>query len=114
MSDDWHRYSDFELGEILAGDETRVELTQCVPDRQRSRSLFLGNNHDLDAFEEKGQADERIAELIHLTGAVDRRLSEIEWSEDIDGLEKMWVTVSPEDRTSRLAKKMDKAILYAS
>jgi hypothetical protein len=76
-------------------------------------SPISGHLHALDAFEEKGQADERVAELIHLTGAVDRRLSEIEWAEDIDGLEKMWIPDSPGDRPSRLAKKMDKAILYA-
>jgi hypothetical protein len=63
-------------------------------------------------FAEKVQADCRIERIIYINGAVDRRLSEIEWSEDIDGREKMWIPDSPEDRTSRLAKKMDKAILY--
>jgi predicted DNA binding protein len=78
--------TDFELGEILARYDTRIELTQFVPIDGDLVPYFWAENHDLDAFENAVRADDRVGELTHLNGAVDRRLYQIEWAEGIDGM----------------------------
>jgi predicted DNA binding protein len=76
---------DFDLGEVLTGNDSVVELTQFVPIDGDLVPYFWAENHDLDAFEENVRADSRVAELTHLDGAVDRRLYQVEWAEGIDG-----------------------------
>ena len=76
----------FDLGAVLSGYETRVELTQFVPVDGGLVPYFWAENHDLDAFEEEVRADHRVAALTHLNGSVDRRLYQVEWAEGMDGL----------------------------
>jgi hypothetical protein len=78
--------TDFELGEILSGYETRVELTQFVPIDSDLVPYLWAENHDLDTFEKAVRADDRVGELTYLDGAVGRRLYQVEWAEGIDGM----------------------------
>lgn len=77
---------DFDLGEVLTGYDSVIELTQFVPIDGELVPYFWAENHDLDTFEGEVRADSRVAELTHLDGAVDRRLYQVEWTEGIDGL----------------------------
>jgi predicted DNA binding protein len=77
--------ADFELGKILTGYDSVVELTQFVPMDNDLVPYFWAENHDLDEFEEEVRADDCVAELTHLDGAVDRRLYEVKWTDGIDG-----------------------------
>jgi predicted DNA binding protein len=77
--------ADFDLGEVLTGYDSIIELTQFVPIDNDLVPYFWAENHDLAAFEEEVRADDRVAELTRLDGAVDRRLYQIEWTEGMDG-----------------------------
>lgn len=76
---------DFDLGKILTGYDSVIELTQFVPIDDDLIPYFWAENHDLDAFEEEVRADDRVSELTHLNNKADRRLYQVKWTQGIDG-----------------------------
>lgn len=76
--------SEIDLGEVLLGYDTQIELTQFVPIDGSLTPYFWAENHDLETFEEAVRDDSRVASLTNIDGAAGRRLYHIEWAVEMD------------------------------
>lgn len=75
----------FDLGEVLSGYDTQIELTQFVPIDDSLVPYFWADNHDFENFESAVRDDPRVQQLTSLNGTVGRRLYNVEWSGEMDG-----------------------------
>lgn len=77
----------FVLGEILAVESVRIELTQFVPvDDGLVPYFWVSGDHDTEAFERRVAEDPRVDAIERLDGRIGQRLYRVAWSEGIDGL----------------------------
>ena len=77
----------FDLGEVLAHDGARIEITQFVSMGEALLPYFwVHGTHDTDTFERNVRTDPRVASLTRLDEAADRTLYHLEWTENINGL----------------------------
>lgn len=78
----------FDLGQIFAGTDARIELAEFVPVEGRPVPLCWVDTDatdDRDRFERGVENDGRIAAFDRIDEAADRTLYRLEWTEAIDG-----------------------------
>jgi predicted DNA binding protein len=77
---------DIVFGQVLAGTETRIELTQFVPvDGGFIPYFWKERDGDTDQFERTAREHPAVADLVNLDGRVESALYRIDWSDEVDG-----------------------------